>query len=71
MKFLSELAIKESLLRKCNFIVCLLSCFWASIVCLILKTVVSHGSLIFLMIGEREHGEMDIILKQKIWRKKL
>ena len=53
MKFLSELAIKESFRRKCNFLVCLLACFLVSIVCLISKTVVSQGSLIFLMIGER------------------
>ncbi len=71
MKFLSELAIKESLLRKCNFIVCLLSCFLVSIVCLISKTLVSQGSLIFSMYGEREHCEMEIILKTKIWRKML
>ena len=65
MKFLSELAIKESFRRKCNFLVCLLACFLVSIVCLISKTVVSQGSLIFLMLGEREYGEMDIILKPK------
>ena len=63
MKFLIDHAIKESLRRKCYFIVCLYACFLVSLVCLISKTVVSQGSLIFLMLGERENGEMDIILK--------
>ena len=63
MKFLIGHAIKESLRRKWYFIVCLFACFLVSLVCLISKTVVSQGSLIFLMLGERENGEMDIILK--------
>ena len=63
MKFLIGHSIKENLRRKCYFIVCLFACFLVSLVCLISKTVVSQGSLIFLMLGERENGEMDIILK--------
>ena len=63
MKFLIDHAIKETIRRKCYFIVCLYACFLVSLVCLISKTVVSQGSLIFLMLGERENGEMDIILK--------
>ena len=62
MKFISEYSLKENLRRKCYFIVCLITCFLVSLVSLVAKTVISQGSLIFLMLGERESGEMDFYI---------
>ena len=62
MKFVAEYSIRENLRRKCYFIVCLVACFLVSFVCLVAKTVVNQGSLIFLMIGEKNSGEMDFTL---------
>ena len=62
MTFVFNHAIKESLRRKGYFIVCLFTCFLVSLVCLVAKTIVTQGGLIFFMIGERQYGEMDIIL---------
>ena len=62
MKFVAEYSIRENLRRKCYFIVCLVTCFLVSFVCLVAKTVVSQGSLIFLMIGEKNSGEMDFTI---------
>ena len=62
MKFISEYSLKENLRRKCYFIICLITCFLVSLVSLVLKTVVSQGALIFLMLGEKDSGEMDFYL---------
>ena len=62
MNFVVSHAVKENMRRKCYFIVCLFACFLVTLVSLISKTVVTQGSLIFLMLGEKETGEMDIIL---------
>ena len=62
MTFVFSHAIKESLRRKGYFIVCLFACFLVSLVCLVAKTIVTQGGLIFFMIGERRYGEMDILL---------
>ncbi len=62
MTFVFNHAIKESLRRKGYFIVCLFACFLVSLVCLIAKTIVTQGALIFYMIAEKRYGEMDIIL---------
>ena len=62
MKFIAEYSFKENFRRKCYFIVCLITCFLVSLVCLVAKTIVSQGSLIFLMIGERDSGEMDFYI---------
>ena len=59
MKFIAEYSLKENLRRKCYFIICSITCFLVSLVCLVAKTVVNQGSLIFLMIGERNSGEID------------
>ena len=62
MNFVVFHAVKENMRRKCYFFVCLFACFLVTLVSLISKTVVTQGSLIFLMLGEKETGEMDIIL---------
>ena len=62
MKFISEYSLKENLRRKCYFIICLITCFLVSLVSLVAKTVISQGSLIFLMLGERESGEIDFYI---------
>ena len=64
MKFIPEYSLKENLRRKCYFIICLITCFLVSLVCLVLKTVVSQGALIFLMLGEKDSGEMDFYIYQ-------
>ena len=66
MKFISEYSLKENLRRKCYFIVCLITCFLVSLVSLVSKTVISQGSLIFLMLGERESGEIDFYLTPSV-----
>ena len=63
MKFISEYSLKENLRRKCYFIICLITCFLVSLVCLVAKTVVSQGALIFLMLGEKDSGEMDFYIQ--------
>ena len=62
MKFIPEYSLKENFRRKCYFIICLITCFLVSLVCLVLKTVVSQGALIFLMLGEKDSGEMDFYI---------
>jgi len=62
MASLINYSIKENLRRKGYFILCLFGCFLVSLICLITKTIVEQGGLIFFMIGERKYGEMDIIL---------
>ena len=62
MKFIAEYSLKENLRRKCYFIVCLITCFLISLVSLVAKTIVSQGSLIFLMIGEKDSGEIDFYI---------
>lgn len=57
MNFVVSHAVKGNMRRKCYFIVCLFACFLVTLDSLISKTVVTQGSLIFLMLGE-----MDIIL---------
>ena len=63
MKFISEYSLKENLRRKCYFVICLITCFLVSLVCLVAKTVVSQGALIFLMLGEKDSGEMDFYIQ--------
>ena len=62
MKFIPEYSLKENLLRKCYFAICLITCFLVSLVSLVAKTVVGQGSLIFLMLGERDSGEIDFYI---------
>ena len=62
MKFISEYSLKENLRRKCYFIICLITCFLVSLVALVAKSVVSQGSLIFLMLGEKDSGEIDFYM---------
>lgn len=62
MSFAFTHAIKESLRRKFYYVVCLFACFLVTLVSLVSKTVVTQGSLIFLMLAEKETGEMDIII---------
>ena len=62
MKFSFEYSLKENLRRKCYFIICLITCFLVSLVSLIAKTIVSQGSLIFLMLGEKDSGEIDFYI---------
>ena len=63
MKFIAEYSIKENLRKKCTFAICLLTCFFVSLICLVAKTIISQGSLIFLMLGEKESGEMDFYIQ--------
>ena len=63
MKFIAEYSLKENFRRKCYFIVCLITCFLVSLVCLVAKTIVGQGSLIFLMLGERDSGEIDFFIR--------
>ena len=62
MKFIPEYSLKENLRRKCYFVICLITCFLVSLVCLVAKAVVGQGALIFLMLGEKDSGEMDFYL---------
>ena len=62
MRFIAEYSLKENLRRKCYFIICLITCFLVSLVSLVAKTVVSQGSLIFLMLGEKDAGEIDFYI---------
>lgn len=62
MKFIAEYSLKENLRRKCYFLICLITCFLISLVSLVAKTIVSQGSLIFLMIGEKDSGEIDFYI---------
>ena len=62
MKFLIEYSLKENYRKKCYFIVCLITCFLVSLVCLVAKSIITQGSLIFLMLGEKDSGEMDFYL---------
>ncbi len=66
MKFIAEYSLKENLRRKCYFTICLITCFLVSLVCLVAKTVVSQGSLIFLMIGEKDSGEIDFYINPSV-----
>ena len=65
MKFISEYSLKENLRRKCYFIICFITCFLVSLVCLVAKTVVSQGALIFLMLGEKDSGEIDFYIQPR------
>ena len=47
------------------YLLCLYASFLVTLVCLVSKNIVTQGSIIFLMLGERESGEMDIILSTK------
>ena len=62
MKFITEYSLKENFRRKCYFIISFLTCFLVSLVCLVAKTVVSQGTLIFLMLGEKDSGEIDFYI---------
>ena len=62
MKFIAEYSLKENCRRKCYFIVCLITCFLISLVSLVAKTIVNQGSLIFLMLGEKDSGEIDFYI---------
>ena len=62
MKFIAEYSLKENLRKKCTFAICLLTCFFVSLICLVAKTIISQGSLIFLMLGEKESGEIDFYI---------
>ena len=66
MKFIFEYSIKENLRKKCNFFICLIACFLVSLVCLVAKTIIHQGTLIFLIIGEKDSGEMDFYLTPKV-----
>ena len=62
MKFIPGYSVKENLRRKCYFAICLITCFLVSLVCLVAKAVVSQGALIFLMLGEKDSGEIDFYI---------
>ena len=62
MRFIAEYSFKENCRKKCHFIVCLITCFLISIVSLLSKTIISQGSLIFLIIGEKDSGEIDFYI---------
>ena len=62
MKFIPEYSLKENLRRKCYFAICLITCFLVSLVSLVAKAIVSQGALIFLMLGEKDSGEIDFYL---------
>ena len=62
MKFIPEYSFKENLRRKCYFAICLMTCFLVSLVSLVAKAIVGQGSLIFLMLGEKDSGEIDFYL---------
>ena len=66
MKFVVSHAIKENTRRKLYYFICLFACFLVTLVCFISKSIVTQGSIIFLMLAERDMGEMDIILKPKV-----
>ena len=66
MKFIFEYSIKENLRKKWNFLICLIACFLVSFICLVLKTIIRQGTLIFLIISEKESGEMDFYLTPKV-----
>ena len=61
MKFAISHSLKEDSRRKCYYFLCLFACFLVSLVSLVSKSIVTQGSLIFLMLSEKERGEMDIV----------
>ena len=63
MKFLFEFSIKENFRKKCNFFICLITCFLVSLVCLVAKSIIMEGSLLFLLLGERDSGEIDFAIQ--------
>ena len=63
--FILTFTIQENYRHKCYYILCLYASFLVTLVCLVSKNIVTQGSIIFLMLGERESGEMDIILSTK------
>ena len=70
MKFALSHSIKENSRRKCYYIICLFACFLVSLVSLVSKSIVTQGSLIFLMLSEKERGEMDIVFEPVTSRRK-
>ena len=63
--FILTFTIQENYRHKCYYLLCLYASFLVTLVCLVSKNIVTQGSIIFLMLGERESGEMDIILSTK------
>ena len=70
MKFALSHAIKEDSRKKCYYFICLFACFLVSLVSLVSKSIVTQGSLIFLMLSEKERGEMDIVFELVTSRRK-
>ena len=70
MKFALSHSIKENSRRKCYYIICLFACFLVSLVSLVSKSIVTQGSLIFLMLSEKERGEMNIVFEPVTSRRK-
>ena len=70
MKFALSYAIKEDSRKKCYYFICFLLVFLVSLVSLVSKSIVTQGSLIFLMLSEKERGEMNIVFEPVTSRRK-
>ena len=70
MKFALSYAIKEDSRKKCYYFICLFACFLVSLVSLVSKSIVTQGSLISLMLSEKERGEMNIVFEPVTSRRK-
>ena len=63
MNFKSWYVKNETLRRKCYCLICFLTCFLVSLVCLLSKNILSQGALAFVIIGEQSVGERDILIR--------
>ena len=66
MKFIFQYSIKENLRKKCNFFICFITCFLVSLVCLVAKSIIKQGALLFLMLGEKSSGEIDFTITPSV-----
>ena len=61
--FFVKYALIENKKRYTHFFLCIFSCYLVGLVCLISKTILNEGPVIFLMITEQKTGENDLIIK--------
>lgn len=63
MNFFIKYSLIENKKRCAHYFLCIFSCFLVGLVCLISKTILNEGPIIFLMITEQRTGENDLIIK--------
>lgn len=63
INFFIKYSLLENKKRLSHYLLCIFSCFLVGLVCLISKTILNEGPIIFLMITEQKTGENDLIIK--------